>query len=208
MDLDALNGMWEYYLSLEKDIERTSSFIEPRGQENVYSFEFAKLLILACTEIESAFKVLCKDIYGKELGTIADYKCEILKKYPKIVNATISIGRLGHNIEPFSGWDTGKLTWWDSYQHVKHSRKSSFTEATYINALYALGALYVLIFYIAKHFDLSFPNHKSIYITSKYSYTHIVAAPDNALPDFEESFESFAETGTLKLCTEGYETKL
>lgn len=47
-----INGIWNYYLSLEKDLDDTSRYIEPKGQENVFSFEFAKLLVLSCTELE------------------------------------------------------------------------------------------------------------------------------------------------------------
>ena len=55
MDEKTLHGMWNYFLMLENDLDNTSRYIEPQGQENVYSFEFAKLLVLACTEIESDF---------------------------------------------------------------------------------------------------------------------------------------------------------
>ena len=59
-----INGIWYYYLSIEDDLSNTSKYIEPDGQENVHSFEFAKLLILACTEIESVFKSICFEIEG------------------------------------------------------------------------------------------------------------------------------------------------
>ena len=47
MDEKQLKNMWNYFLSLEQDLSNTSRFVEPQGQENVYSFEFAKILILA-----------------------------------------------------------------------------------------------------------------------------------------------------------------
>ena len=62
MDKKTLHGMWNYFLMLESDLDNTSRYIEPQGQENVYSFEFAKLLILACTEVESVFKAICFEI--------------------------------------------------------------------------------------------------------------------------------------------------
>ena len=55
MTTQTINEIWNYYLTLEGDITNTSRFIEPSGQENVHSFEFAKILILACTELESVF---------------------------------------------------------------------------------------------------------------------------------------------------------
>ncbi len=65
MDEVTLNGIWDYYISLEDDLSNTSRYIEPRGQEYVYSFEFAKLLVLTCIEIEAVFKEICRTICGK-----------------------------------------------------------------------------------------------------------------------------------------------
>ena len=119
MDKITLHGMWNYFLMLETDLDNTSRYIEPSGQENVYSFEFAKLLILACTEVESVFKAICSEIEGeKSHGDIGTYKGIILKKYPNIVNSTVTIRRLGRNIEPFKGWDSGSLSWWSAYSEV------------------------------------------------------------------------------------------
>ena len=67
MTKDELLGIWNYYLSLENDLANTSRYIEPMGQENVHSFEFAILIILACTEVESAFKILCQLITGHQV---------------------------------------------------------------------------------------------------------------------------------------------
>ena len=40
----AVSNIWNYYLILEQDLSNTSRFIEPEGQDNVYSFEFARIL--------------------------------------------------------------------------------------------------------------------------------------------------------------------
>lgn len=181
-----INGMWNYFLTLENDLDTTSRYIEPAGQESVYSFEFAKILILACTEIEAVFKAICFEIEHKQVpGDIGTYKSTILSKYPKIVNTTVTISRLGRNIEPFVGWDLGKLFWWDAYQHVKHNRGGYFSEATYISAATALSALYVLIFYLAKITGISFRNTNSKYIDSDYSDPILICDPFASLPDFE-----------------------
>lgn len=186
MNRTELHGMWNYFLMLESDLDNTSRFIEPAGQENTYSFEFAKLLILACTEVESVFKAICRETKGEEVeGSIATYKEVILGKYPKIVETAVNVKRLGYNIEPFKGWDTGRLEWWGSYQHVKHSRGHFFAEATYFNAVSALAALYILIFYLGKITNIEFDNYTSKYIDSDYAYGHIIAGPFKKLPDFE-----------------------
>lgn len=180
--------MWNYFLMLESDLDNTSRYIEPVGQENVFSFEFAKLLILACTEIESVFKAICFEIENKQVaGDIGTYKATILGKYPNIVHTTVIIKRLGRNIEPFYGWDTGPLPWWTAYNEVKHNRGSKFSNATYINATTAIAALYVLILYLAKITGIHFSEHESKYIDSDYVEGGILFGPSKRLPDFEES---------------------
>lgn len=182
-----LHGMWNYFLMLESDLDNTSRFIEPAGQEDTYSFEFAKLLILACTEVESVFKAICFEITGQQVeGSIAKYKETILSKFPNITESTVTINRLGYNIEPFKGWDTGRLEWWGAYQQVKHNRGSFFAQATYLNAVTALAALYILIFYLAKITDIKFNNYVSKYFDSEYEDVYVLFGPTNMLPDFEE----------------------
>ena len=181
-----LNNMWNYYLSLEEDLSATSRFIEPSGQEDTYSFEFSKLIVLSCTEIESVFKAICKAITGKEGGSISDYKGAILKAYPKIIGAVVFIPRWSKEIKPFSGWKNGKLAWWKAYSEIKHNRGSSFQDATYENAVYALSALYILILYLGKINDLRVEAGVSKYILSAYAFRYIVNSPMRQLPDFEE----------------------
>lgn len=186
MTKQELDGIWNYYLSLESDLANTSRFIEPVGQENVHSFEFAKLLILACTEIESVFKALCCEIKGTQVpGDIGAYKGTILGKYPKMVKASVTISRLGKDIQPFEGWSSGVLPWWSAYQQVKHNRGSAFGLATYKNAVSAISALYILIFYLAKIHNLEFYDSKSEYIFSDYAHPILECSPMKKLPDFE-----------------------
>lgn len=181
-----LNNIWNYFLELEQDMKSTSRYIEPEGQENVHSFEFAKMIVLSCTEVESVFKLLCLEIdSGKEKGNMSDYKAMILEKYPKIVDATVSISRWGKDIKPFKGWDTGKLAWWGAYQNIKHNRGANFRNATYYNAIYALSALYILIFYLAKASNTEFRSGDSQYIYSQYSIQYFCCALEKELPDFE-----------------------
>lgn len=182
-----LNGMWNYFLSLENDISNTSRYIEPIGQENAYSFEFAKILVLGCTELESVFKALCFEINDSEPGDIGKYKSTILTKYPKIVEAEVKVPRLDKTLKPFAGWDVGPLAWWDSYQLVKHSRGEHFGQASYINAVTALAALYAAIFYLAATAQIEFENTKSNYFDSDYEDCYLLSGPQKRLPDFEKN---------------------
>lgn len=184
---EIVNGIWNYYLSLERDLDSTSYYVEPAGQENVYSFEFAKLLVLSCTELESVFKLLSEKHNTKSAGNIGEYRAMILHHYPKIIMAEVTISRWGKTIQPFSNWGNGKLFWWDVYGGVKHNRKDNFKQASYKNVVYALSALYVSIFYLAHESDISFSDQESIYIQSEYSSQFIASAPNKKLPDFDES---------------------
>lgn len=185
MTQENFNNIWNYYLSLEEDFQSTSRYIEPAGQENVHSFEFAKLLVLACTEVESVMKQLCLNLEKKACGNIGEYKQIILKHYKKIVTAEVTVSRWNRTIKPFDGWGEDRLQWWDAYGKVKHSREANFVDATYKNAVFALGALYILIFYLAANEKLQFKDYVSKYIDSEYSHGHLIIQ-GNRLPDFVE----------------------
>ena len=186
MTKQELDGIWNYYLSLERDLSKTSNYVEPSGQENVYSFEFFKLLILSCTEVESVLKLLCKEVDPiSKAGDISAYKGIVLTAFPKIIYAHITVSRTGTQLYPFQDWDKGPLQWWDEYQAVKHGRNGYFSHATYSNAVTALGALYILIFYLAKQCKLSFWDNEAQYLTSDYCHKLLACAPEAELPDFE-----------------------
>ena len=185
MEEKQIKNMWNYYLSLEHDLSNTSRYVEPQGQENVYSFEFAKILVLACTEAESAFKMLCKKIDGVEYGDMGKYKETILKKYPRIVEAEVYVSRLAKSIKPLFEWQSGPLSWWDAYGTIKHSRGNHFDRATYYNAVQALAALYILIMYLSKISGHDIDDYHSDYITSQYASGFLVAQAATHLPDFE-----------------------
>lgn len=180
-----LDNIWNYYLSLERDFSNTSRYIEPSNQEDVYSYEFFKLLILSCTEIESLLKIFCVETNGSQCGNIGEYKEIVLSHYPKIVSAEVYVPRWAKMILPFSGWDTGRLEWWDSYVNVKHNRGNNFRSATYKNAVYALSALYLLILYLAKTNNIRVDDADSTYIISDYSFRYYVCSPNKLLPDFD-----------------------
>lgn len=186
-------NLWNYYLNLENDLSVTSRYIEPNGQEEVFSLEYSKLLILICTEAETVFKILCKEIDGVERGNIGEYKEAILTRFPKITTAEVIIPRWAETVIPFEGWDSGRLEWWDAYVDVKHSRVKNFQKATYKNSVYSLSALNILIFYLTSltGHRLSILNSNiDAYIWSPYAYKNVISSPDRFLPDFEPSDQS------------------
>lgn len=189
MNEKSLHGIWNYYLMLERDLDNTSRYIEPEGQENVYSFEFAKLLILACTEVESVFKELCAEIdCSKKADNIVKYNEIVLSRYPEITEATVRVNRLGRDIVPFQEWGVSEakpLSWWRAYNEVKHNRGDHFADATYLNAVTALSALYILIFYLAEITGIKFSSQDSSYIDSDYADGRFLFGAQKKLPGCE-----------------------
>lgn len=177
MDKQKLSSIWRYYLMLEKDFDNTSRYVEPRGQENTYSFEFAKLLILVCTEIESIFKAICCEInMDNSCRNIIQYKETITSKFSQISEAQAKVNCLDCVIIPFEEWkdkDVYSPYWWKAYNDVKHNRESNFSAATYWNAVSALSALYILIFYLADLLKMDFNDNESSYISSEYASFNI-----------------------------------
>lgn len=181
-----LNNIWNYHLVLDRDMDATSRFVEPT-QKGVYSFEFQKLIILCCTEIENVFKLICQNTSGANTaaGNMREYKEVILTYYPKIVEAEVSIPRLSETLRPFDGWSSGPLPWWNVYQDIKHHRITAFNNATCWNAICCLSALYILIFYLAQITQLNFESCTSKYIDSDYSSPFLLDSPEKTLPDFQ-----------------------
>lgn len=182
-----IKDSWNYFRSLSDDMAQTARYVEPIGQEKVYSIEFAKIIILSCTELESVLKALCLGIDGSECGNIGQYKEKVLGRFPHIVEAVVEIPRTGAQLKPFEGWDSGPLSWWDAYTDVKHTRGKLFSQASYQNALYALSALYISILYYSEFSNVKLHTADGGYLSSDYSDTIISFGRIKSLPDFEKS---------------------
>lgn len=112
-------------------------YVEP--SENglkAYGHKLRELLILACTDLECAFK-------HYKLGRnerLSDYK-QILKTVDlsryKIALASYSVK---YESCPFRGWESNKLDWYDAYNKTKHNRNDAFNLATLENCLNAVCA--------------------------------------------------------------------
>ena len=185
MGLFDIKDSWNYFRSLSDDMAQTARYVEPIGQENVYSIEFSKIIILSCVELESVFKALCVEIDGSECGSIDKYKEKILGRFPRIVDAIVEIPRAGMQLKPFDGWGTGPLPWWKAYTDVKHTRGKLFCQASYQNAVYALSALYISILYYSEITNAKLHTADGGYLSSDYADTIISYGKVKSLPDFE-----------------------
>ncbi len=141
-----ITNHWTYFLSLEREFNNSLRYVEyTKKQESVFSHEFARLILLTCSEIDVLFKIICEHIdKGSKADTIGQYYEVINCKYD-IKSEEVNVDRYRLKIYPFKDWLQGKPPrWWTSYNKVKHERHKCFSEANLGNTLYAISGLFVL----------------------------------------------------------------
>lgn len=175
-----------YFKCLESDLFETARYAEPMGQEDVYSFEYFKIIMLACSEVETVLKLICKSIDArKSPRNIKEYAEIFLDKYPKIKEVEVSVSRICKTIKPFKDWSTEKcMKWWDEHQDIKHHRHKDFEKATYRNAMYSLAGLYVLLLYLIRINDVQLDIDSNYFYNDSEGQPHYVSGPGRLL-DFE-----------------------
>jgi len=147
---------WNYFLCIEKDIERLSRYIEfSEANEKVYSIELARLLMTASAEADVIVKALCRAINPNSSATsINAYQIELLAAFPMLPSAEVSLPRYGLTFHPWTNWkdDKNPPAWWTGNNKVKHHRSEKFTEANLKNVLNSVAALLalLLLFYDSK----------------------------------------------------------
>jgi hypothetical protein len=129
--------------------------IEPaRTQDATFGFEQRELLMLASTEVESAWKsTLVANGASPQCGkadrwTTVDY----VRLLGPMRLAEWSVSLSSHPdygpIAPFAGWDsaaaTTSLPWYDAYNGVKHDREKKLPLATFGSAVNATAAAFVM----------------------------------------------------------------
>lgn len=115
----------------------------------VYGHELRELLILACTEVEAAWKAIlvANDISSVgERYTRNDYVR--LAEPMRLGEWRLVLSGYSHEIRlvPFEGWNPRhvSLTWYDAYNATKHDREAKLTEATLKNVIDAMGAVFIM----------------------------------------------------------------
>jgi hypothetical protein len=140
---------WEYYLAIEEDLANCSRYVEfSERNYDVYSNEFAKIIVLASAEIDTVLRELCALIApGVKADSINRYFTVINAHYPKLVEMYVKIRRADLNLQPWKGWVKDKSPgWWGlGYNKIKHDRTNHFDQANLGNALQAVGALLIVI---------------------------------------------------------------
>ena len=158
LDRSTFEIYWHYYLSVEKMMKNTSQYVCPSElNKSTYSDEFMKIILLSCSEIDSILKLLCK-----ENNVVLDDKLYNMSVYSKVLLNQKDIKELVYSPEcttssqnegivcfPFKNIDNHKpyagLTWWESYQKLKHNRIYYAEVGNLENAVYAITAHYILL---------------------------------------------------------------
>jgi len=147
------NIYWNYYISIEEDLNKLSRFIEfDKRNEKVFSIELVRLLISSSSEFEVVSKELCK-VRGVSIGNgkIKGIRTGLVGYYHNISDVEISIPKFGMEYQPLIKWkDNEDCGWWRSYCSVKHHRNAKYEEAHLKNVINAIGALQIVNLYYCK----------------------------------------------------------
>lgn len=138
---------WQYYLSLEEDIDRIFRYIEP-SEHNflVFSVELTRLYLAICSEVDVILKAYCSLLKNECKASNINEYAEIVASLNKgIATQTALLQRSEILFTPFSEWENQlPLTWWKKHNGVKHNRGMNFKDANLGNVLTAFSALYLV----------------------------------------------------------------
>jgi hypothetical protein len=132
-------------------LEEVFQFVEPsEANFEAYGHELRSLLILACTEIESALKAILvangiAPIH-RQTYSLADY--ERLRSPMRLPDWKMTFHSFPELIPmtPFSNWTSGLApTWWSDYNKVKHNREGELRRASLGAVLSAMAGVYAVI---------------------------------------------------------------
>lgn len=158
LDRTRFEYYWSYYLSIERMLEDTRRFVAASDEnKNTYSDEFAKIILLSCSEIDSILKIICK-LKGVEKKD-SEYN---MKVYVQVLSEIKNIRERAYSPDlstyineksliayPFKEMDNhekyGGLEWRSAYQALKHNRLESATVGNLYNAVSSVVAHYILI---------------------------------------------------------------
>lgn len=128
--------------------------IEPvPGNRAAFGHELRQLLILAATEVESAWRsILVANQYaGGSNGRYSTNDYSRLRDPLKLPDWTVvlTMHPAYGPISPFLGWDTSRpttsLPWYDAYNLTKHDREANLASATLEHLISAVTALFVML---------------------------------------------------------------
>ena len=167
---------WNYLLSLEKDVEVLSRFIEfNKDNFKSFSLEMSRLLMASTAEIDVVCKQICKQLNDKsKAGSINKYRVEILKEYRDIPRFQVIMPRYGLSLTPWINWKNRKNNvpfWWTANNKIKHHRHTHSKYGNLENALNSVAGLFIMVLYLyrekAKYGEL-LPALKMFQVSEKH----------------------------------------
>lgn len=140
---------WDYYLALENDLLACRRYVAFEVDNmGVYSIEFLRLLLIACSEVEVLCKQICMRIDSTaDRENITHFRATI---EPALSFSSFQVNDLQtHRIfPPFGDWrNNDSSSWWKAHNDVKHDRSQHYKIATLENAINAMAGLFVLNLY-------------------------------------------------------------
>ncbi len=147
------------YTKLNTLFEAVEPRREPSGhigapwQESTFGLLQREIIILACTEVESAWKGVLRanGDYEKQPNFTTAHYFKLLKAMRLDEwTVTLSSHHFYRPISPFKGWTnlnnaTSKsLPWYHAYNLVKHGREQNIEHATFANAVDAVAAAFIM----------------------------------------------------------------
>ena len=150
--MSAIRHFWNYFITLENDLINISRYIE-LTEDNffTYSIELEKILFSACSEFEIVAKELALLMTSSKITNIEKIHAFLSEHFHEIFSLEVKIERYGIKIRPFENWSKEEkytpLSWWTSYNKVKHQRAKHYSKANLNNVLNSLAALLIINFH-------------------------------------------------------------
>lgn len=140
---------WNYFRLLEKDLEESFRFVQPCVQHfDVYSEHFARVILIACTEIENCVEAMAANAkYASALKDIDGYNQFLGSQYPNFTQSKVDLPWYGLTFDPWLNWTVGSAPdWWkNGYNKIKHDRENFPDAPTLRRAIESVAALFVLL---------------------------------------------------------------
>ncbi len=149
-----IDDHWNYFLSVEQDMERLSRFIEfDERNYDCFSLEIVRLLVAAAAETDVVCKQICQYLNpASRAERIDHYRDEIVPAYPVMSRFEVLVPRYGLRLKPWDNWNQprGVPLWWTAYNKIKHERHTEYHRANLKNVLNAVSGLFVACLYLYK----------------------------------------------------------
>jgi len=142
---------WNYFLAIEEDVQRLNRYVDfSSDNDNTYSIEMARILMIASAEVDVVLKQLSKALdHTSTADNINQYHDLISSRIQNFKSFKVLIPLQGLELTPWVSWENGTPPlWWTANNKVKHHRHDNFQKASLKNCLNAVAALYISVLHL------------------------------------------------------------